>query len=624
MIPQKGLIDILYSARKHIGEGIQTILLRLKNIPTYLSEQKPQFQAMRLSVHRFSEIAEEKIQDLGRQLREFVASKKASGRKQTNDSPFSGRQKYFNEEWLPPLPASPPEETEPQKEVLIEQFKDSDGNVFCTEQATRARTMSIFKEQLNAERKYLVEQLGEKDADEAAIIRRIQHIDEKRAAYSATTATWASSNTPRYLFRQYGPEAKKKEIPLLANLRSHSVEFVKTGEKSTTNRSGAISDFAHPETNLMEMEDYLILTDGAQANDPIHFADYYHVHLGEPGAKDRLIGEIKQRLEKAYGVSDPDKIRALLSERRTLLRTLLLQDLYVHFQAKPADNPSTFFGRVALLDPEKKAVTESSGYQLNERNQLLDMKMLYDELDGAKVVFDLQSGMYFDDEGVIHMPKTFATENLTQTGLRTLLVNVCVQGHRKNKGLQQTINNAALQKMETLEIHDQDYVKLASKLRKSLLQKKTSFETSHRTIQFMNAMGRCSVDCYGGKDRTGYAMALEIYHLIRKHIKNELRAENKNATLSKKEDTLMAKIAHQLIGPTAIIRKIIEENSAPGITAVKVTIFNLELYFTGPALRWICGLGKRIAEYGRGLSLVAKTKFKKPPANPDKTLLYNE
>lgn len=619
----KAFVETIRNTGKQASEGIQSILYRLRNIPSLSQQQEPQFQAMPVSTHNYSKIGEKKLTVLGDQLRNSSVSKKTPSAKKSSELP--GREEFFNKDWPPPMPASLPEENSNPLagELFTEQFKDIKGEVFCQEEARRARTMTIFKEQLNAERSYLIKQLGEENGNEEELIRRIQTIDKKSSEYSDTKATWASTNTSRYLFKKFGEEeAKKRELPLLANLRSHSIKFFDTEEINSTNRSAAISDFAHPETNLMEMEDYLTLTDETKESRPYHFYDYYKVNIADPVAKEHLIKEIKQRLELAYGTSDRNQIHILVSERRARLRSLMLQDLYVHFQVKPAKERSLFYGRVALLDPEKKPVTESTGYQLNERNQLLDMKALYDELDGTKVIFDLDVGTYFDDEGRIHMPKSFCTDKkLEMAQLRTLLINVCVQGHKKNTGLQYTINKEAVDKMRTTLELTEDQRKLASKLNKALRQKKTSFQVSHKSIQFMSAMGYCSTDCYGGKDRTGYALALEIYYIIRKHIKKQRNITN---TKPKSDNIFMAKIAHQLIGPRAIIRRIIEDNSGTGITAIKVTDFNLKLFIPGPGRFWLLGIQKRLSEYVRGGTLMVSSKFRKQRVHPDKTILYNE
>lgn len=497
-------------------------------------------------------------------------------------------------------------------EVISDQFQDAQGLPLCQEVAIRAKTMEIYHHQLESERNYLLHQLipGEK---QLPIRERIRAIDRKLRIEEDGEASWASTNSPRLLFEKLGPqEAKKVDIPVLGNLRVHRLNF-KDGTTYSINRSAALSDFVHSETNLSELKDYLSIYD--QKNiahfQPEHVNYFKYYYNNRDVTKDSDWWMLRQSMEnniyKAYGTKDVGKLQQIAADRRDNLRRHALQDLYMHFQSHPVAKDPVTYGRVALLDATKEAKTDKSGYHLDEKNQLMDMKAIYDELDGAPIHFDLgeEEGPFFDMEGRIHMPKYCCAPEFHQRSarLQTLLLNLSVQGNTRNSPLQYYLNQHAMAKLLQRGIPPDLHPYWEALNNKLRFNEETDFATAHQAIFLLRRLGYCSVNCYGGKDRTGYALALETYCSIDEKLKE--KAYLHHVSEKKLQDTL-AVIGRKLLGPSSVAVKIVDDNT--GFKALKLSRFDLELLLSGEGLNWLIGAATRLKGYLQACQMLIQKK----------------
>jgi|688.fasta_scaffold00765_16 hypothetical protein len=625
MFSFKIISESIDKTKTQLLQNFEAIRKKLEVIPTHLKNQKSHFNGISTRWHSFSTYAESK-------LREFNKKKKPQTNMMSESVMHEGMQYFTDESVLREDNISAKDNQDKKFGEVIEMiFKDQDGNEFCKETAVRAHTMQLYREQLKAEKQYL-QRLPNKTPE---ILARLIKINEELQRYQNSPATWGSTNTPRLLFKKYRDNAKEIEIPLLCNLRSHKVEFMANPENATaTNRSAALSDFSHGETNLQELEDYLILLNAPSVQDEhfkeyhqkynSYFKKYYNSNILYEKDVELLKKNIKARIEKAYGQPmDVEKIRQLATERRKYLERLMLQDLFLHLSESPPKSDTIFYGRTCMLDPMKPGKTEEVGFYNSERNQLLDMKALYDGLEGRKIFFTSTRAPFIDEKGNIHMPQTLSGGRKTAV-MNTFLINTCVQGNKKNTGLQRAVNEDAVLKLDQLQLNATQQ-KLARELKNKLMhQKKTNFDLACEAIQFMHSVGYASADCYGGKDRTGYALALITYNLIKKHLFAP-EGENKIPKLSKEDNILMAQIAHALIGPTGTARLIIQDNYGHRYCALKLVDFNLELYITGPGKYKLIGTGKRIEEYRKGaMNFLPQAIRPGPKRHHDFAVLYNE
>lgn len=607
-------------------KGKSKIVDRMDFIQTYIPQQS-QFQAMPLSVHEYSTQAQNALKPASQLYSSMQAREHISAPKKTGYFP-GGREIFKSEPGGGILRGTSPG----KGEVILDRFTDYQGRPLCREVAVRARTMDIYKKQLESERNYLLRKL--KPGEPMLPVReRIREIDHKLRLHGDLSASWASTNTPRLLFEKFGmDEAKKIGVPVVGNLRVHRVEF-EDGTFSSINRSAAISDFAHAETNLSEIRDYLALSNPTTRLTPEninYFKNYYNRDLSKPAKPDKRgmtesydYGPLRQSMEnniyRAYGTTDINQLRSIEAQRRDNLRRQALQDLYMHFQSRPADNANIVYGRVALLDTTKQMETDLTGYCLSEKNQIMDMKAIYDELDGASVVFDLaeSDGPFFDFEGRIHMPKDCCTEEYqgSQVRLNTLLFNVAVQGNTQNATLQYWLNAHAMSKLGGMGLKGEQKKHYDALLKKLRLSSYTDFATAHKAIRLVRDMGYCSVDCYGGKDRTGYALALETFHSIRKKLKEKVRHEG----IPIKLDVTLSNIGRQLVSNTSVAVQIVEDNT--GFRVLKLTPMDLQLYMSGEGVNWMMGVGARLTDFLKASTLLIAGKGT-PDAARQKKILY--
>lgn len=606
----------------------------IESIASYIPDLKPQFQALGLKLHEWSKLAEQKIKSLGSILKRFFVSEKSLPALK----PLPGGQEFFKLEQDGCILHAP---KDPGKgEIIFDKFLDLRNRTFCKEVAIRARTLDIYSSQLQAERDYLLRELGKPSASQSprsanedrklAIRRRIINIDQKMKLHAEMKATWASTNTPRFLFEKFGRQtAKEIGLPVLVNLRTHAVEFEDEG--IAVNRSAAVTDFTHAETNLLELRDYLILNDTDHLHElplarKLYFKAYYNIDVTNPIQYWPVYQRMKNNIYLAYGTSDPALLPGIISERRDLLRRQVLQDLLLHFKNKPAADEIVIYGRTALLDPVKRPLVDAeTGYYTDERNEIMDMKAIYDELNGAKVVFDLQEneGPFFDLKGLVHMPKSCSTVEFRKAfphaTIETFLINVSVQGNTRNTGLQMALNSQALHKLEAMDLKGEKK-KLFDSLNKKLQYKaETNFTTAHKAIQLMRELGYCSVDCYGGKDRTGYALALETYYAIRRKLRQKARND---PAIAKKYHSILAKFASQLVSSESVAIKIVEDNT--GYTVMKLAPFQLKLYVSGNGWNWLMGVGKRLTHYLEASLLYLPKKLAAQPSRHDESILYDK
>ncbi|MBA3722776.1 MAG: hypothetical protein H0W88_10305 [Parachlamydiaceae bacterium] len=471
------------------------------------------------------------------------------------------------------------------------------------------------------------------DADCSITLKFLQQevvrIEEKIATFAlfAKNETWASTNSPRFLFKsQTRDMAKKIGLPVLVNLHAQSIQKSETPDgKLWVNRMGAISVFSHGEISLQELKDIALLekihenVNKKAKSIQIHprldaFYDFRKKNkdidsnklkeiitilklkaligygpealTNNPDTKiKKLVTELieenwilKPEYQSKYGkaldklVFDVEKLETVINERRELLRMQFLQNLFTHFENRKVHEAETVYLHTSLLDLKKQGKNDF-GCILHERTQGLDMAALFEEIDGDIIMFDVEDsgGPYFDEKGIIHMPRTCQEGNLEKTTLHTVFYNICVQGEIANTGIQAYINEQAVcstqilagslseDKRKEFNIHYND-------LQKALVELKSGDSDPFEgclslNLAFFTFDAYQSINCYGGKDRTAYLRALISDYF--------LRQTNPSSELLKRWRKL-------LVGKDGIAIQIAYENA--GQNFLKLTRVDLKLY----------------------------------------------
>lgn len=428
-------------------------------------------------------------------------------------------------------------------------------------------------------------------------------------------ATWGSTNTPRFAFSEMGRSAAKEQLaPVLCNHRLQTVETPQGEVVSSITRSAAMTDFSHGEVSLQELKDLPDLEQWQSLSNE-RKAELRSLYLTDSKTLNATILEIKAKALTAYGVEaltnpaessgkleailhklqnvssiaetlgklspqeqfilkgaviNPEKLEKVMSDRRDKLKLLALQDLQLHLQSNPAKNDPLLYSRVSLVDLRKRPTNEK-GLMLDERTQGLDMKALFEELEGATLLFDCEEGeaSYIDEEGEIHMSKNCAQTGTERTTLSTSLINVCTQGdlrHTMNTGMQKTINENALEKLRAQYGQTEEFISLENGLKR--LSNDPQYDPNEvvllATLFFQKQGGYTGINCFGGKDRTGYAVALVTHHHVL------------NLSGKKREDPEAKEWGHQLLSKTGIASNIAQDNADH--TALKLSRKDLLLY----------------------------------------------
>lgn len=509
-------------------------------------------------------------------------------------------------------------------DTLEDSFQTPDKIEVAKERAQLINTVDLVVKQFNSKISYL-ERLGDPSLDE-----RISALKLERELYQKRKdqgELWASTNAPRFAFQTLGAERARREyIPVLGDLWMHSVHDAQNKTVSTVSRSAAVTDFTHGRVSLQELQDYPLLRRLALGKEVSRdkTKELVSLYLGSLPktiplqgkmlvAIQKLVAQIESSVIKDYDIDiNPAKgslrtpeLEKIIEDRVNRLTDQVLQDLSIHFQTNPVKTQEVIYGRIGLIDPKKKADVNRDGFVNYERTQALDMAAIYRELNGRSIVFDIRDasmGPYIDRENRIHMPRSFyqGAHPLEPVTLNAIYVNISAQGNTKNEGLQKGINARALNTMGALVaknlIPSNEYTKLKEKLKHS---HRDPFETAHHAMKLFSKLGYASADCFGGKDRTGYALALITNDLLEEVAEN-LSADKPNNERYK--HNLLVKWGHQLVGPNGLIARIIKHSS--GYQTPKLRDYGLKLYRT----ETLKGKIKRIGDYFEGARIALGPK----------------
>lgn len=536
----------------------------------------------------------------------------------------------------PPVPSRPILANQPREKGKLFQDIFKINNTVAIETVERAETMSRLIDGLKAKIADLEKtQATDPEAKKALIKARNDLINYSKHAEGVTHGS--TNTPRFAFLAMGRDTAKKEMAPILSNLRMQTVKDANGNVVSAVTRSAAITDFRNGEVSLKELRDLNVfegilnpkplksivegrpVVEGLYSDaeeklrafylkddkSPEKLADvallvktkalvgYGTKALVKDGTESPDLSPLLEKIQSSSSsiedtfnaLSKEDrlvlknvkidgvKLQEVMKDRSSYLKQLALQDLQVHLETTPVKGEGPIlYGRTALVDLQKQANNES-GCIIHERSQGLDMKAIFDELEGAKLIFEKGlTAAYVDEEGTIHMPKTCAAEGVTKASLNSVFFNICVQGakgHTLNEGMQKVINDEALAKLKPVYGETGEYKALVKSLNELSTSEKFDPNASVLLVtQFLQKYGGYSgINCYGGKDRTGYAVALITHAKI---------AELAGLKVT---DPKMGKIGHKLLSPKANAAKVAQDNADH--TTMKLTRLDLQLYDTG-------------------------------------------
>lgn len=397
-------------------------------------------------------------------------------------------------------------------------------------------------------------------------------------------------------------EGKKNCPPLLMNLRHQKVEEKVDGKDcvlSQFNRSGAITDFANNETNLGYMQEYVSLIDPIKdkAETLASIRNFY------PEFKNMDEETIKKCIKKtiihAYGLKGldgkafDDKVAELTTERTKRLQSQFLQDLLLHHQngtlVNQLDSSTVTYCRTSLVNTKKKPQDKAGEPYLSERNMCLDAYTILSKMDGKIIIFDQtdRDKAYIDEKGHIHLPRR-TDGGVTESTLETMFSNISASGNTTNSGLQKAINEKCLNKIQdkinrlTKIINDLPAAK-SKKLKDELGEIIILYRSLHETLSagrggiraaekmaiLMQKLGALSVNCYGGKDRTGIICAAISFYNMCKHITKNKQIDQTTIAAP------LAALGRRMADAKSILMSVAKDNT--GFPGVKLFLNQLDL-----------------------------------------------
>lgn len=492
------------------------------------------------------------------------------------------------------------------------------GGGTATEKAVRADTVTHLLQSLQTKKARLNEQL-KSDPNNRLLQEELKRTEKeiKTSSRRKGNATWGSTNSPRFAFRDIGRRIAKEILsPIICNLRMQTLENADGKIVSAITRSAAISDFGHGEVSLQELKDLHDLENWNTLSEArkIQLTKLYLVHGTKTNNLNEVIREIKVKALVGYGLDrlttsvpnsnlyrildrlqmtdsisqallrlnqedihaldavsiDSGKLHEIIQERSRHLKQMVLQDLQLHLETRPAENDSMLYCRTSVVDMQKASKNEH-GLILDEKTQSLDMKALFDELEGTELIFDCTGDetAFIDEQGKIHMPVHCSVEGVLQTKLETVFFNICTQGssdHTQNNGMQQAINDEALAKLQKRNPTSESLKTLMTSLENLSTDSKQDPNDAVllATLHVQEQGGYAGINCFGGKDRTGYAVALLTHHHL-----TELDRLSPQSPAAQKW-------GHQLLSRKGVAAKIAEDNADH--TILKLTRVDLFLY----------------------------------------------
>lgn len=332
----------------------------------------------------------------------------------------------------------------------------------------------------------------------------------------------------------------KRFIPGLVNLRVHSIQSPR--ENLCLVRCGAITDATNGGVNLQEL----------------------------PPSSDEYLA------------------------RRSHLQDQFLQLLWTQVEAhkKEIEDPNStvnqmgafLMTQISLLDPSKQSKEKPPGNIHNETNQIKDMQAIFKEFEGGELIFD-GKGPFVDEFGRVHLPLLIREKNGSpkELELRTVYHNISVQGERRNVGLQAEVNKGAFDTaeellrvlMEQVESEISQLPEDAETAQLQLWRKQANLTLLQERLgdirRRVEAGGRFSsrygvaadlasfyaelgaavgVNCYSGKDRTGYLMVILVLLFLKEQVKNLPRAKE-----------LLKGFGRQIWSALGIVRRVVWQNS---------------------------------------------------------------
>lgn len=406
-------------------------------------------------------------------------------------------------------------------------------------------------------------------------IARAEQLDEE----------WFRSSYFRDLLEKHHAFDKAAEEYLSApvNLRYH------TYENNGFCRLGVITDPRNGWTNLQELKD---IHQALKNNDKTLLLNKISFLIEQRNLFLKK-GEMQKVASIDYALAGLKDIRTLeknIAERRNVLTEQMLQLVIEQVNKNQKKITSMKSGdtfdlvHLSLLNP-KNSELDKNGWMHDETNSMLDMVEIFTEFGidlkndrAKKLIFDGE-GPFIDDQGNIHLPKLENQSQMPQELiLDTIFLNISVQGHTKNDGIQREINQKAFQKIKSKKETSENFESLRL-IEADLGKKKSSYKIAEElSIALLKNGMILSIGCLSAKDRTGVVADRIIIHFFEEDIIKKQQEDPVNFSKSK-----VRKLIHlyriSLFNPDSPAVLVVKDNT--GSVFIKCSVFYIHKFSEG-------------------------------------------
>jgi len=372
------------------------------------------------------------------------------------------------------------------------------------------------------------------------------------------------------------------------NMRLHDVEGSDGANLSSMKRLGVISDLGYGAVNLADMKRALASKDFRQ-QEISRLKALGEEYQDNTGFQRQLASTLKF-------YSSESALEDAIATRERIMKDQVLQLLSSHAESgrdeKIRQNDTFDMVHVSYLNHNSQKLY-SSGYFKNEENLIKDMKELFDDLDGKTVIFD-GKGPYFDDNGNIHLPQWASGEYDVplEKELKTFYANVTVQGYTKNDGVQKSVNDDFLEKMEK-RITDPKQRLLLEGVKGGLESGESNYAIASDLSNLVatDERNHTSGGCFSAKDRTGVTLS---YNAVRNVADRSTLSHLEKERFIEKEAKKITKPGHIAV---TVAQECNRESVKPGVvTTLKSSALHLpgskgDLRATASRIQDFIGLG---------------------------------
>lgn len=252
-----------------------------------------------------------------------------------------------------------------------------------------------------------------------------------------------------------------------------------------------------------------------------------------------VIQETKQKIEafRPGGTSSLEQRNEIINDREKVLRDQTLEPITLQLKnniskmIKDSKGENTMrMTHIGLLNPKADVDFQEGGWAHIESNQILDMEAAFKSIDNLVIKVRDEPGTFFDEnlDGSVVMYVSadeieWAGEIPSEIKLETCFMNLSVQGHTTNDGIQAEHNQAEINKLEQwiatdTNLTEEDKGSLneeLAKLKDRLESKKeSSFDLAADLALFVEKFSAMSEGCLSCKDRGGTVAEMIAIKLI--------------------------------------------------------------------------------------------------------------